>query len=259
MLLEPFARRIRSMKPRSRKLWTRTRRPRARRGPPHQAASGVTNPSLSIRSRTIGGIRSASARRRTPSSGPALDQSARLEREEQLDQPVVEERHPGFERVRHRVAVLVVEQLGKPPLGEDQLHAPAEVVGEGRDWSTPAASSRRARRRSGSAAPAVPLSRARSRSFMRSDANGAEHRLRERRPDSPCEPAVRGELSARARAAGRARAGRRSDTRSTRVAGEHLVPALPVEHHLHARPRAASRIRYHCATMLVEPNGSSCA
>src|SRR5438876_1186733 len=48
----------------------------------------------------------------TPEHGlrpPAADELAPRQREAQLDEPVVEERHPRLERVRHRVAVLVAK------------------------------------------------------------------------------------------------------------------------------------------------------
>src|SRR2546423_1412294 len=51
----------------------------------------------------------------------AADQLVRREREAQLDEAMVEERHPRLQRVGHRVPILVAKELGKAASREDEL------------------------------------------------------------------------------------------------------------------------------------------
>src|SRR5207247_6703414 len=60
----------------------------------------------------------------------APDQLAAGEREAKLDEPVVEEGHAGLDRVRHRVPVLIAEELREPAPGQDQLLVAPKPVGE---------------------------------------------------------------------------------------------------------------------------------
>ena len=48
----------------------------------------------------------------------------------ELNKAMVQERNPAFERVGHRVAVLVPEELGQAALGEDDVVLAAQPVGQ---------------------------------------------------------------------------------------------------------------------------------
>src|SRR5262249_28866679 len=60
----------------------------------------------------------------------AADQLATWKREGELDEAVVEEWDTRLERVRHRVPILVAQQLGQSASREHELLLPAETIGE---------------------------------------------------------------------------------------------------------------------------------
>ena len=114
----------------------------------------------------------------------AADQLAAGEREDQLDEAVVEERHARLDRVRHRVAVLVAQELGQAAPRQEQVQVRPQPVVERRRRSQRGASVAGAGR--GATSAAVPPRRSRGQPLepLGRERPRQRHRRRAARPCS---------------------------------------------------------------------------